>query len=330
MGQPPPPHGPQGPHGSYPGQPGQPPQGPPPGYGQQGPPGQHPPQGMPPQGPPPGYGQPSQGPPGHQQGPPPGYGQQPPQGPPGQYPPQGPPGQYPPGYGPQGAGAPKKKTGLIIGGAIGAVLLVVAIGGVLVFVNSGGEYVALPDDCSEAIDGSVLEPFFDGSVPALTGGFNEDRGGDDGSYGTLTCEANADGVTVEVHAELIDLEHPDTREELDEIFDGDDLTSEFTAGRVEPGEVSVVDFTEGVPASILWDHTSVGDEGIVLAMTTDGDDDRFSVSNSFAMGAFLTDNIAGGFLVNDSNGGRDVQDLFNAVDSASGDLAGQLTRVAEK
>jgi hypothetical protein len=314
MGQPPPPYGPQGP---YPGRPGQPPQGQPPGSGQP-PQGQYPPQGMPPsgygqyppQGPPP-QGPPPQGPP--PQGPPPGYGQ---------YPPQYPPGQYPPGYGPQGAGAPKKRTGLVIGGAIGAVALVVAIGGVLVFVNSGGEYVALPDDCSQAIDGSVLEPFFEGGAPTLAGGFDEGEGSNDGSYGTLTCEAESGGVTVEIQAELLDLDHPETREQLDETFDGGALTDEFMDGQVPAGELREQDYGYGMTASILWDQTSVGDQSIVLSMATEGDDDLYSVSNSFAVGAFLTDNIAGGFVVND------MRELFDAVASASADLAGQLTSAA--
>ncbi|WP_239646073.1 hypothetical protein [Nocardiopsis valliformis] len=325
MGQPPTPNGPQGP---YPGQPSPPPQGPPPGFGQQppqGPPGQFPPQGMPPQGPPPGYGQQ-----------PPGYGQQPPQGPPGQFPPQGPPGQYPPGFGPQGpgAGAPKKKTGLIIGGAIGAaVLLVVAVGGVLVLANSGGEYVSLPNDCSEAVDSSILDPFFEDGPPTLSGSFDEDNRSIDSSYGTLNCSGESGGVTVEINAELVDLEDPETMEEFEEIFDGTMFNDEFMDEQALPGEIHEEDFGFGMTASYLWDQTNVGDQGITLAMATDAGEEFSDVpgaSNNFAMGVFLTDNIAGGIIVNDSEGGRDVQELFNTIDSASGDLASQLKRVADK
>ncbi|MER5552975.1 hypothetical protein ABT001_15070 [Streptomyces sp. NPDC002793] len=116
----------------------QPPQGQPGPYGQQpGPYG-----GLPPQGPPqgqPGYGYPQQAPQGvpPQQQPPQGYGypqgQQP--GPYGQQPPAPPYGgqQAYPGMPPQ-QGAPKKKTGLIIGAAV--VALAVVAGGVY-FLTSG-------------------------------------------------------------------------------------------------------------------------------------------------------------------------------------------------
>ncbi|WP_239648109.1 hypothetical protein [Nocardiopsis ganjiahuensis] len=337
MGQPPPPHGPQGP---FPGQPGRPPQGPPPGYGQgpqppQAPPGYGPPQGTPPQGPPQGHGHsqgPYQGQPGGpSQGPPPGYGQgpQPPQAPPGYGPPQGAPGQYPPGYAPQGAGTPKR-TGLVVGAVVGALLLVGGGAGALILVNSGGEYVAMPDDCSQAVDSSVLAPFFEGAAPTLSGGFTESDVNDRGVYGLLECEGESEGVTVEIYAELLDLENPQALEELEGIMDGDQLTEEYLESGVPAGEVSEEDYGYGMTASILWDNTSVGDESVVLAMTTNGDEELAGVSNSFALGAFLTDNIAGGFMVNDSEGGRDVQDLFDAVDSASGDLARELTNAAEK
>ncbi|MFJ8883949.1 hypothetical protein ACIRJR_11110 [Streptomyces sp. NPDC102402] len=131
-----PPQGQPGPYGQQPGPYGQQP-GP---YGQQpGPYGGQPPQG-PPQGQP-GYGYPQQAPQGvppQQQPPQPGYGypqgQQP--GPYGQQPPTPPYGgqQAYPGMPPQ-PGAPKKKTGLIIGAAV--VALAVVAGGVY-FLTSGG------------------------------------------------------------------------------------------------------------------------------------------------------------------------------------------------
>ncbi|MDQ0796382.1 hypothetical protein [Streptomyces sp. B1I3] len=122
---------------------GQPPQGQPGPYGQQpGPYGGPPPQG-PPQGAPqgqPGYGYPQQAPQGvppQQQPPQPGYGypQQP--GPYGQQPPTPPyGGQQPYGGMPPQPGAPKKKTGLIIGAAV--VALAVVAGGVYFFTSGGG------------------------------------------------------------------------------------------------------------------------------------------------------------------------------------------------
>ncbi|PWV52741.1 hypothetical protein [Nocardiopsis sp. L17-MgMaSL7] len=322
MGQPPPPNGPQGP---YPGQ--QPPQGPPPGYGQQ-----------PPQGPPPGYGQPPQGPPGQfpPQGPPPGYGQQPPQGPPagfgqqppqgppGQFPPYGAPGQYPPGHGPQGA--PKKKTGLIVGAAVGAVVLVAAIGGVLIAVNSSSVYTSMPDNCADAFDSDVLSPVFEGSVPSLSGEFDPESNSIGDSYGTLSCSGEANGVSVEVYAELFDPEDGVALQEVEEVFTEEEVTEDFLDEPAEPGEISDMDPGYGTTGQVLWNYTSVGDQGVAVATTAEGGGDTYG----FAMGAFVTDNIAGGIVVSDTENAREVQDLFNSVESVSGDLARQFKRSAEK
>ncbi|MFD7972328.1 hypothetical protein [Streptomyces clavifer] len=139
-----------GPYGS------QPPQGQPGPYGQQpGPYGGPPPQGQP-QGQP-GYGYPQQAPQGvpPQQPPQPGYGypqgQQP--GPYGQQPPAPPYGgqQAYPGMPPQ-PGAPKKKTGLIIGAAV--VALAVVAGGVY-FLTSGG---SSNSDVADSTKGYKLTP----------------------------------------------------------------------------------------------------------------------------------------------------------------------------
>ncbi|MFF2960780.1 hypothetical protein ACFVT1_18105 [Streptomyces sp. NPDC057963] len=154
-----PPQGQPGPYGGQPpqGQPGpyggQPPQGQPGPYGQQpGPYGGQPPQGQP------GYGYPQQTPPGvpPQQPPQPGYGypqaQQP--GPYGQQPPT------PPYGGPQYGGQPpfppaqpKKKTGLIIGGAV--VALAVIAGGVYFLTSGGG---ASNSDVADSTKGYKLTP----------------------------------------------------------------------------------------------------------------------------------------------------------------------------
>ncbi|MFD3606879.1 hypothetical protein ACFWXA_02215 [Streptomyces atroolivaceus] len=141
---------------------GQPPQGQPGPYGQQpGPYGQQPGPygGPPPQGPPqgqPGYGYPQQAPQGvpPQQQPPQGYGypqgQQP--GPYGQQPPTPPYGgqQAYPGMPPQ-PGAPKKKTGLIVGAAV--VALAVVAGGVWFLTSGGGT-----SDVADSTKGYKLTP----------------------------------------------------------------------------------------------------------------------------------------------------------------------------
>ncbi|MFE1168665.1 hypothetical protein [Nocardiopsis sp. NPDC058789] len=322
MGQPPPPNGPQGPY------PGQQPQGPPHGYGQQppqGPPGQFPPQGMPPQGPPPGYGHGyGQQPP---QGPPPGFGQQPPQGPPGQFPPPGmPPQGPPPGYGPPGA--PRKRTGLIVGGAIGAVVLVAAIGGVVIALNSSSVYTAMPNDCAEAFDNGVLSPFFDGDVPSASGGFDPEDRSIGESFGTLSCSIESDGVYVEVAAELIDPDDPETQRDLDELFSGD-MVNEELGESFPPGEITERE-DYGVTSQVLWDFASIGTESLVMASVVEGGGDMLSASGSMGVGAFLTDNIAGTVAVAGAGGDREVQDLFNTVESVSGDVSRQLTRSAEK
>ncbi|GAB3744019.1 hypothetical protein [Nocardiopsis nanhaiensis] len=337
MGQPPPPPGPQGPQGPYPGQP---PQGPPPGYGQQPPQGPPPGYGQqPPQGPPPGYGQqppqgmPPQGPPpGHPQGPPPGYGQQPPQGPPGQFPPQGP----PPGFDPQGQppGAPKKKTGLIIGGAVGAVVLIVAIGGVLVVANSSGEYVSMPDDCVEAVGDDAASSAFDGTAPALSGGFTEHDVESDGRYGELSCEGNSGDRSVSFNVELFDPEHPDILEDEEsvrELFEGDALTDEFLEEETPQGQLTQEEHGQGMYTETLWDETSVGDQGLALAVSMGGaDDDLFDMGmESFAVGAFLDGNVAGGVMISDSGDVLTTEQLFSLAEDVSAQLLTQVSSVAE-
>ncbi|MFD9542406.1 hypothetical protein [Streptomyces sp. NPDC060022] len=132
-----PPQGQPGPYGQQPGPyGGQPPQGQPqgqPGYGYP----QQAPQGVPPQQPPQGYGYPQA----QQPGP---YGQQPPT------PPYGGQQAYP--GGPPQPGAPKKKTGLIIGGAV--VALAVIAGGVY-FLTSGG---SSNSDVADSTKGYKLTP----------------------------------------------------------------------------------------------------------------------------------------------------------------------------
>ncbi|MFJ4121747.1 hypothetical protein ACIP3U_10445 [[Kitasatospora] papulosa] len=132
-----PPQGQPGPYGQQPNPYGQqPPQGGQPGYGYP----QQAPQGVPPQQQPPqpGYGYPQ----GQQPGP---YGQQPPT------PPYGGPQAYP-GMPPQ-PGAPKKKTGLIIGAAV--VALAVVAGGVYFLTSDGG---ASNNDVADSTKGYKLTP----------------------------------------------------------------------------------------------------------------------------------------------------------------------------
>ena len=134
-----PPQGQPGPYGQQPGPyGGQPPQGPPqgqPGYGYP----QQAPQGVPPQQPPQGYGYPQ----GQQPGP---YGQQPPTPPYGGQPAYG-------GQMPMPPAAPKKKTGLIVAGAV--VALAVIAGGVYFMTSGGG---ASNSDVADSTKGYKLTP----------------------------------------------------------------------------------------------------------------------------------------------------------------------------
>ncbi|MFE7140162.1 hypothetical protein ACFVAG_20660 [Streptomyces sp. NPDC057644] len=122
-----PPQGQPGPYGQQPGPYGAPPPQGQPGYGYP----QQAPQGVPPQQPNP-YGQPQQPPQGY------GYPQAQQPGPYGQQPPVPPYGGQPP-YGAQPP-QPKKKTGLIVGGAV--VALAVIAGGVYFLTSGGGSDVA--------------------------------------------------------------------------------------------------------------------------------------------------------------------------------------------
>ena len=308
MGQPPPPQGP------FPGQPGRPPQGPPPGHGQ-----------WPLQGPPPGQ------PP---QGPPPGYGQQPPQGPPGGFPPQGPPpggqyppgGPYPPGQGPQGA--PKKKTGLVVGAIVGVVLLVAVISGIAIWASSGGEYVAMPDDCDLVFEGNALHDSAVGPLPSFNGGFTESDSADDGSYGELSCEGESGDLMVSFHVELFDPNHPDTEEEMRELLEEEfDPSEEFGAEDVEPGVVGDLDLGIGPGGQILWDESSIGDRGMSVASTMDTGE--FGGAGGFAASVFLSDNAVGSVVIGTSAGGMDVEELYATVEGSASDLASRIPRVAE-
>ncbi len=310
MGQPPPPHGPQGP---FPGPPGTPPQGPgpqgpPPGHGQQ-----------PPQGPPPGYvpqGQPPQGPP------PPGYGRQPPQGPPG-FPPQ----QPPPGYGPQGP-EPKKKTGLIVGAAVGAVALIGVVGGIAIWASSGGEYVALPDDCATVFEGNSVYDSSFGSSISFSGGFEEGDAESDGLYGELTCEGDAgEEAMVSFYVGLYDMDHPDTEEamraEMDEAFE-----ERFGGQETPQGEITEVDLGFGESQQVLWDESPVGDQGSTFATIMPSNE--FMPGGSMALGAFVSGNVAGAVIVTERSGDMSIEDAYSLVESSASDLERQISRVAEK
>ncbi len=167
----------------------QPPQPPPgQGYGPQGygPQGYGPqgggPQGYPPQQPPPGQGFPPQGPPGYPPQPPPGqgYGSQsggpqgygPQGGGPQGYPPQQQPPGQPPGFPPQGPGSGGPKTGIVIGLALIAVVLLGGIGALIAF-NSGDDaptpVVSPSDTASDTASGFPTDPATpSGTDPAVT------------------------------------------------------------------------------------------------------------------------------------------------------------------
>ncbi|WP_241474813.1 hypothetical protein [Nocardiopsis xinjiangensis] len=249
------PHGPQQP-GPYPGRPqGGPPQGPPPGYGQQ-----------PPQGPPPGYGQ---------QGPPPGYGQQPPQGPPPGGPyggaPQGPP---PPGYGqqpppPGGTGGSGGRKGLIIGGAVGGVVILIgALVGVAVFFGSTTYGTLAEDQCDSILSQEDFESFGDGESVQIDGEY-EEGGGTDGSH-TLECSVGYGSVENYEHAVQVFVEiyepgstgFDDSIEDMSEELQ--DLESELEPGELgrPSGDSDMID----TPGEAMWEYSSLGDEGAVMAM----------------------------------------------------------------
>src|SRR5699024_12755649 len=112
--------------------------------------------------------QPSAGPP-PQPGTGPGAGQPPGQFPPGQFPP----GHVPPGgpAGPGGAPPGRPRKGLLIGGAIGAAALLIAMGGVAVYrVADSRAYASVPAFCAES--------FPEGIFPGVAGGQSIDISGE--------------------------------------------------------------------------------------------------------------------------------------------------------
>lgn len=260
------PHGPQQP-GPYPGRPQGGPQQPPPGYGPQPPPGYGP---QPPQGPPPGYGQ--QPPPGYgPQGPPPGYGQQPPPGGPYGGAPQGPP---PPGYGqqpppPGGTGGSGGRKGLIIGGAIGGVVILVgAIVGIAVFSGSTTYGTLAEDQCDSILYEEDFESFGGGESVHIDGEYEEYAGSGDAhmlecsvGFGSADNYEHAVQVIVEIH-EAGSTGFEDSIEDMSEEME--DLESELEPGELgrPSGDSDMID----TPGEAMWEHSSLGDEGVAMAM----------------------------------------------------------------
>src|SRR5699024_11279577 len=105
----------------------------------------------------------------------PGLGTAPGAGPP---PGQCPPGQFPPGHGPPGGpagpgGAPpgRPRKGLLIGGAIGAAVLLIAMVGVVVYmVADSRAYASVPEFCDEIFPEAVFTEVAGGPRLALAGG----------------------------------------------------------------------------------------------------------------------------------------------------------------
>lgn len=255
--------------------------------------------------------------------PPPGYGQQPPQGPPpGQFPPQGP----PPGYGPRSA--PEKRTGLIVGAAIGAVVLLAAISGALIWASSGGEYVAVVDDCGTVFEGNSLHDSPFGTLPSFNGGFSEEDPEANGSHGVLSCEGESGDLMVSFQVELFDMDHPETEEEMAKALDEEfDPSEEFGAEGIEQGVISDLDLGFGPGGEVLWDENSIGDRGVTIASTIDGGE--FGGTGGFGAGAFLSGNAVGSVSVGVSGSDTGVEEMYATVEASLSDLESRIPRVAE-
>ncbi|GHC78154.1 hypothetical protein GCM10007079_15850 [Nocardiopsis terrae] len=253
--------------------------------------------------------------------------------------PQGPsPAESGPPYGPwsgggppaPGAGAPKRRRGLVVGAVAGSLTLVAAVGGALLWVDSGRDFVSLPDDCSEVVGEEILQEAFDGATPEVTGGFDTDDTDDLGLHGELRCSASHEGAKFAVTVLLSDRED---EKRLDlrfqqygtpdaELFDG-----------VPAGELAEHDFGEGTTVDVLWDEPPLGERSVVSVIVQDPGEGGYFVMES-GQGAVWAGNAV--VLVGLDNSmapepsGLDARSLHDRVGSLTEAVVEQVPRVAEK
>lgn len=313
----PPPPGPYDPNqgGPVP-PPGQQPPPPQPGQphpGQYGPPGAGAPQ-QPGQQPPAGVPQPGMGP---------GGGQPPGQFPPGQFPPGGPggPGGQPPG---------RNRKPLLIGGAIGAAVLLIATIGVVVYmVAESRPYAAMPDHCDEIFSEDLFEEIADGESITVEGEYDDSE--DTYDYGYLSCSVvfgdeedqsydHSVGISMEIHEpESSDLE--EQVEEMQEMLE--DLEAELPPG--EPGTAENEELGLGGEDEIMWERSSQGDDGVFVSFVP-----QDSGTPQVSSVGYLDVNAFVGVNVTTPEDSFDWEETAAMTESLAGDVSRAISSAAER
>lgn len=184
----------------------------------------------------------------------------------------------PPGgpAGPGGAPPGRPRKGLLIGGAIGAAVLLIAMVGVVVYmVADSRAYASVPESCDEIFPEDIFTEVADDQSIDITGEY--DDSGDTHEYGNLSCSVLFDEAEdsfehfVTIQGEIHEPESEEFEEQLEEMQEVlEDLEAELPPG--EPGTVDDalgLDFGE---EEIVWQQISPGDTGVLVSSPSSGSD----------------------------------------------------------
>ncbi|MBE2999981.1 hypothetical protein IDM40_14870 [Nocardiopsis sp. HNM0947] len=153
----------------------------------------------------------------------------------------------------------------------------ILIGGLVALaVSSGsGEYGTLAEDqCHTILPESTFDRVSDGESVYVDGEYEEYSGTDDSHL--LECEVSfgsSDNPEHAVHvmAEIHEVDSSGHREMTDDLTEG----LEELEDNLEPGELGRpsgdTDLGSAASGDMIWQHTSQGEEGAVLAMPSDGE-----------------------------------------------------------
>lgn len=259
-------------------------------------------------------------------------GQQPPAGVPhpGMGPGGQPPGQFPPG-GPGGQPPGSNRKGLLIGGAIGAaVLLIAVIGGVVYMVADSRPYASVPEHCDEIFSEDIFGDVADGEDITIEGEYDGSEESYD--YGYLSCsvmfgseEDQTYEHSVGVYAEIHDPESRDFEDQLEEMQEHlEDLEAELPPG--EPDTVDNDDLGLGTDGEeVVWQQVSPGDLGVLITvLASDSDSPQSSTAGYVDANAFVSVNVTtpGDFF--------DWEENAAVTESLIKDVSREFSRSAER
>jgi len=185
----------------------------------------------------------------------------------------------PPGgpAGPGGAPPGRPRKGLLIGGAIGAAVLLIAMVGVVVYMVADSRgYASVPEFCDEIFPEDIFTEVADGQSIDISGEY--DDSGDVYEYGNLDCSVlfgeaeDSFEHFVMIQGEIHEPESEGFEEQLEEMQEGlEDLES-----ALPPGELGTVDDDELEAdfgeEEIVWQQISPGDTGALFSTPSSGSD----------------------------------------------------------